>query len=56
MWNIYQGETRITRSGMCKMPDNMSDFVYNAIRQEGVTYVFTLSSFVDDLMKREVCK
>ena len=54
MWNIYQGETRITRSGMCKMPDNMSDFVYNAILQEGVNYVFTLPSFVDDLMKQEV--
>ena len=41
-WNIYQGETRVTRSGMCKIPTNIPDFVYDAICKEGVTYIFTL--------------
>ena len=54
IWNVYNGETRVTRSGLCKIPDNMSEFVFNAILQENVTVTFTLLSFVDALMKREV--
>ena len=56
MWNMYHGETRVTRSGMCKMPDDMSEFVYNAILQEKVTLLFTLLSFVAELMQRKVSK
>ena len=54
VWNMYHGETRVTRSGMSKMPDNMAEFVYNAILQEKVTFLFTLFSFVAALMERKV--
>ena len=54
LWNMYHGETRVTRSGMSKMPDNMSEFVYNAILEEKVTFLFTLFSFVAELMERKV--
>ena len=52
--NIYNGETRVTRSGMSAVPENMTDFVFSAIQQERVTFIFTLPSFITELMQKEV--
>ena len=52
--NLYQGETRVTRSGMCKAPENTADWLFKVIVQEKCTSTFMFPALIEELLQREV--
>ena len=52
--NMYQGETRVTRSGMCKAPESSTDYLYNVIMQERCSSIVLLPARIEEMMQMEV--
>ena len=52
--NLYHGETRVTRSGMCKTPENTTDWLFKAIVEERCTCTLLFPAMIEELLQREV--
>ena len=52
--NLYQGETRVTLSGICAPPKNMTDWLLEVIPEERCTTTILLPASIHELMQREV--
>ena len=52
--NLCLGETRVTRSGMCKASQNTADWLFKAIVEERCTRAFLFSAVIEELSQREV--
>ena len=52
--NIFTGETRVTRSGNCKVPEDLAQFIHNAVLQERCTFLFSLPPLLYDILQKGV--
>lgn len=52
--NMYQGETRVTRSGMCKAPEDTNDYLCNTIMQERCSSIVLLPARIEEMMQMQV--
>ena len=53
---IITGQTRVTRSGLCEVPDDEVGFIINVVKRESCTVMSALPSLLRSLMDRQVYK